>query len=137
MSYLSKSYLIDSAGPDFHYVWPAVIFFLLMGMLATTYAYPVEQQNNKRAPLTRMARKVQTWAWTLAVVGLVLIAFRVADARIPFAESRLLLYLVSLGFLVLLGYVVWFLRFVLPDKNAAYEANLLRRQYAPRSRRRR
>lgn len=137
MNFFSRQYLIDPPGPSFHYVWPAVVFFLLMGMLATTYAYYVGETNNKRAPVTRTAQRVQAIAWTLAVVGLLLIGFRVGDARIPLVESRLLLYLVALGYVALLAYVVWFLRVVLPAKNAAYEQTLLRRQYHPRARARR
>jgi len=135
--FLSGQYLIDPAGPNFHFVWPAVLFFVLMGVLSTTYTYFVAETNNKRAPITRMASRVQTIAWTLAVLGLILIGFRVGDARIPVVGSRIVLYLVALGFLALLGYVVWFLYSVLPQKNAAYERMLLRRQYQPRSRRRR
>jgi hypothetical protein len=33
--------------------------------------------------------------------------------------------------------VLWWMRVVLPQKNAAYEERLLRRQYQPRARRRR
>jgi vacuolar-type H+-ATPase subunit I/STV1 len=137
VGYLSPQYLIHPGGPNFHFVWPAVLFFLLMGMLATTYAYFVEETNNKRAPMTRMARRVQSICWTLAVIGLILIGFRVGDARIPLVGSRLLLYIVALGFVGALAYVLYFLRFVLPQKNAAYELTLLRRQYQPRTKRRR
>jgi hypothetical protein len=135
--FLTSQYLIDPAGPNFHFVWPAVLFFILMGMVGSTYCYFVEESNHKRAPITRMARRVQTAGWTLAVCGLILIGFRVGDARIPFVASRLVLYLVALGFAALGAYAVWFIRFVLPEKNAAYEQSLLRRQYQPRSRRRR
>jgi hypothetical protein len=137
VGYLSGQYLIDPAGPNFRFVWPAVLFFVLMPMLGSIYCYLVEETNHKRAPITRMARRIQTIAWTLAVVGLVLIGFRVGDARIPIVASRVVLYLVALGFIALAGYVLWFMRFVLPEKNAAYEQTQLRRQYQPRSRRRR
>jgi len=135
--YLSGQYLIDPAGPSFHFVWPAVLFFVLMGMAGSTYCYFVEETNNKRAPITRMARRVQAIGWTLTVIGLVLIGFRVGDARLPLVGSRIVLYVVALGFVAVLGYVLWFLQVVLPEKNAAYEQSLLRRQYQPRSRRRR
>lgn len=137
MRYLTTQYLIDPAGPNFHFVWPAVLFFALMAMAGSSYCYLVEETNHKRAPITRMARKVQTAGWTLALLGIVLIAFRVGDARIPVVSSRLVLYVVALGFVAVAAYVLWFLRFVLPQKNAAYEQTLLRRQYQPRSRRRR
>lgn len=137
MRYLTGQYLINPAGPNFHFVWPAVLFFLVMPMIGSTYCYLVEETNHKRAPVTRMARKVQAIGWTLAVIGLILIGFRVGDARIPVVASRLVLYLVALGFVAVAAYVLWFLRFVLPEKNAAYEQTLLRRQYQPRSRRRR
>ena len=136
MRFLSGQYLIDAAGPNFHFVWPAVIFFLLMGMLSTTYSYFVGETNNKRAPITRMAARVQSIAWTLAVIGLVLIGFRVGDARIPVVGSRIVLYVVALGFAALAAYVLWFAYRVLPEKNAAYERTLLKRAYQPRSRRR-
>lgn len=129
--------MIDPAGPSFHFVWPAVLFFVLMAMVGTTYCYFVSETNNKRAPITRMSQKVQTVGWTLAVVGLILIGFRVGDAQIPLVGSRLVLYIVALGFVGLLGYVLWWRRIVLPRKNAAYEERLLRRQYQPRTRRRR
>lgn len=137
VGYLSGQYLIDPAGPAFRFVWSAVLFFPLMAMLGSLYCYFVEETSHKRAPITRMARKVQTIGWTLAVAGLILIGFRVGDARIPLVASRLVLYLVALGFMALAVYVLWFLRFVLPEKNAAYEQTLLRRQYQPRARRRR
>ena len=70
MPYLSGQYLIDPAGPNFHYVWPAAIFFPLCAMLATCYAYFTAEANNKRAPITRMAQRVQGIAWAIAVVGL-------------------------------------------------------------------
>jgi hypothetical protein len=135
--YLTGQYLIDPAGPNFHFVWPAVLFFILMPIIGSVYSYLVEETNHKRAPITRMARKVQTAGWSLGIIGLSLIGFRVGDARIPVVASRLVLYLVALGFVALAIYVLWFLRFVLPEKNAAYEQTLLRRQYQPRSRRRR
>ncbi len=137
MKFLSVQYLIDPAGPKFHFVWPAVLFFLLMGMVATTAAYFVAETNNRRAPLTRMVRRVQTIAWTLAVIGLILIGFRVGDASIPVVGSRIVLYVVALGFIALAAYVAWFVYRVLPEKNAAYERMQLRRAYHPRSRRRR
>jgi TRAP-type C4-dicarboxylate transport system permease large subunit len=135
--YLSGQYLIDPAGPSFHFVWPAILFFVLMAMVGTTYCYFVSETNNKRAPITRMSQKVQTIGWTLAVVGLILIGFRVGDAQLPLVGSRLVLYIVALGFVALLAYVLWWMRVVLPQKNAAYEERLLRRQYQPRARRRR
>jgi vacuolar-type H+-ATPase subunit I/STV1 len=137
VSYLSGQYLLDPAGPTFHFVWPALVFFLLMGMAGTTYAYFVGETNNKRAPITRMASRVQTIGWTIAVIGLILIGFRVGDAHIPLVGSRLALYIVALGYVALAIYAAWFIRVVLPRKNAAYEQTLLRRQYQPRSRRRR
>jgi vacuolar-type H+-ATPase subunit I/STV1 len=137
VSYLSGHYLLDPAGTNFRFLWPAVLFFLLMGMAATLYSYFVYETNNKRAPITRMSQRVQGIAWTLAVVGLILIGFRKGDAQIPLVGSRLILYLVALGFLALLAYVLWWLRVVLPQKNAAYQERLLRRQYQPRARRRR
>jgi vacuolar-type H+-ATPase subunit I/STV1 len=135
--YLSGHYLFDPAGPSFHFVWPAVIFFILMGMVGTTYCYLVSETNNKRAPITRMSQRIQAIAWTLTVIGLILIGFRVGDAQIPVVESRVILYIAAVGFLALLVYVLWWMRFVLPRKNAAYEERLLRRQYQPRARRRR
>jgi TRAP-type C4-dicarboxylate transport system permease large subunit len=135
--YLSGQYLIDPAGPSFHFVWPAILFFVLMAMVGTTYCYFVSETNNKRAPITRMSQKVQTIGWTLAVVGLILIGFRVGDAQLPLVGSRLVLYIVALGFVALLAYVLWWMRVVLPQKNAAYEERLLRLQYQPRARRRR
>ena len=137
MQYLSGQYLIDPAGPSFHFVWPAVIFFVLCAMLATTCTYFVAETNNKRAPITRMVRRVQGFAWTIAVIGLILIGFRVGDARLPLVGSRLVLYIVALGFVALVAYVLLFLRVQLPKLNAEYESRLLRRQYQPRSRRRR
>ena len=137
MKYLSGQYLLGPAGPSFHFVWPAVLFFVLMAMAGTTYCYFVSESNNKRAPITRMSQRVQTIGWTLTVIGLILIGFRVGDAQIPLVESRLVLYIIALGFLALLGYVLWWMRVVLPRKNAAYEERLLRRQYQPRARRRR
>ena len=110
---------------------------MLMGMIGTTYAYFVGETNNKRAPVTRMASRVQTIGWTIAVVGLILIGFRVGDAHIPLVGARLALYIVALAYLGLAAYVVWFVRVVLPRKNAAYEQTLLKRQYQPRTRRRR
>lgn len=136
MRYLSGQYLLNPAGPRFHFLWPAVLFFILMGLAAMTYSYFVEETNNKRAPISRMARRVQSVAWTIAVVGLILIGFRMGDAQIPVLESRLALYVVALGFVALLVYVLCFLRFTLPKRNAAYETTLLRRQYQPRRRRR-
>jgi len=135
--YLSGQYLIDPAGPSFHFVWPAVLFFVLMAMAGTTYCYFVAETNNKRAPITRLSQRVQTIGWTLTVVGLILIGFRVGDARIPLVGSRLVLYIVALADVALLGYVLWWIRYVLPKKNAAYQERLLRRQYQPRARRRR
>jgi TRAP-type C4-dicarboxylate transport system permease large subunit len=135
--YLSGQYLIDPAGPSFHFVWPAILFFVLMAMVGTTYCYFVSETNNKRAPITRMSQKVQTIGWTLAVVGLILIGFRVGDAQLPLVGSRLVLYIVALGFVALLAYVLWWMRVVLPQENVAYEERLLRRQYQPRARRRR
>ncbi|HEX6511309.1 MAG TPA: hypothetical protein VF157_03355 [Chloroflexota bacterium] len=135
MSFFSRQYLLDAAGPNFHFVWPAVLFFLLMGVLATTYCYFVGETNNRRAPVTRMADRVQAISWTLAVIGLILIGFREGDAHIPVVQSRLLLFLVALGFVALAGYAAWWTRTVLPEKNAAYEQRLLRRQYQPRRRR--
>ncbi|HLY67355.1 MAG TPA: hypothetical protein VKU60_17590 [Chloroflexota bacterium] len=135
--FLSGQYLIDPAGPIFHFVWPALLFFLLLAMVGTTFCYFVEETNNKRAPITRMAQRVQAFGWTLAVIGLILIGFRVGDARIPLVGSRIVLYADAFGFVVLAGYVLWFLKFVLPQKNAAYEERLLKRQYQPRARRRR
>ena len=137
MRYLSGQYLIDPAGPTFHFVLPAILFFVLMAMIGTTYCYAVSETNNKRAPVTRMSQRVQTIGWTLTVIGLILIGFRWGDARIPLVGSRLVLYIVALGFVALLGYVLWWMRCVLPQKNAAYEERLLRRQYQPRARRRR
>jgi vacuolar-type H+-ATPase subunit I/STV1 len=134
---LSGQYLIDPAGPSFHFVWPAVLFFILMGMAATTYCYFVSETNNKRAPITRMAQRAQSIAWVVAVVGLALIGFRVGDAHIPIVGSRLVLYIAALGFVALAVYVAWFLRYVRPAKDAAYQQTLLRRQYQPRSRRKR
>ncbi len=135
MKFLSGQYLLDPApgGSAYHYIWPALLFFVLMGMLASTYAYYVGETNNKRAPITRMSQRVQGIAWTLAVVGLVVIGFRWGEAAIPLVRSRLLLYLVGLGYVALLGYLIYFLRVVLPQKNAAYEQTLLRRQYHPRA----
>jgi hypothetical protein len=135
--YLSGQYLIDPAGPNFHYVWPAAIFFPLCAMLATCYAYFTAEANSKRAPITRMAQRVQGIAWAIAVVGLAIIGLRKGDAAIPFVQSRLAMYIVALCFVGLAGYVVWWVRFELPKLNAAYEATLLRRHYQPRSRRRR
>lgn len=106
-------------------------------MAATTYCYVVSETNNKRAPITRMSQRVQTIGWTLAIVGLILIGFRWGDAHIPIVGTRLVLYIVALGFVALLAYVLWWMRFVLPQKNAAYQERLLRRQYQPRARRRR
>ncbi len=139
MKYLSGQYLLDPAPGDagFHFVIPAILFFLLMGMVGTTYCYVVSETNNKRAPLTRMAQRVQTIGWILAFVGLVLIGMRWGGAQIPVVRSRLVLYLAGLGFVALAVYVAWFLVRVLPAKNAAYQQTLLRRQYQPRSRRRR
>jgi len=135
VKYLSGQYLLDPApgGSSFHYLWPALLFFVLMGMLASTYAYYVGETNNKRAPITRMSQRVQGIAWTLAILGLLVIGCRWGDASIPVVRSRLLTYILALGFLALLGYVLWFLQVVLPRKNAAYEQTLLRRQYHPRS----
>ncbi len=135
MNYLSGAYLLSPAAPQFRFVWPAVLFFLTMAMLSTTLAYLVEQQNYKRAPITRKVGQIRTWAWSIAIVGLVLIGFRVGGAAIPWIESRLLLYLVALCYLGLAGYLAYFLRYVLPKKNEAYEATRLRRQYQPRRRR--
>ena len=136
MSYLSTQYLLSPAG-GFHHVWPAVIFFPLCAMLATGYAYFTGEANNKRAPITRMASRVQGIAWTIARIGLALIALRWGEASIPFVNARLPMYVAALAFVVLALYVVWFIRVQLPKLNAAYEATLLRRQYQPRSRRRR
>jgi hypothetical protein len=66
----------------------------------------------------------------------VLIGFRMGDARIPLLESRIVLYLVALGLVALVAYVLWFLRFVLPEREEAYQQLQLRRQYQPRARRR-
>ena len=106
-------------------------------MLASSYAYFVGELNNKRAPITRMAGRVQGIAWTVAIIGVLLIGFRVGDAQIPLIGSRLVLYLVALCFLGLVLYVGWWLRYELPRRNAAYEATRLKRQYLPRSKRRR
>jgi hypothetical protein len=132
VKFFSGQYLLDPAGPSFHYVWPALLFFLLMGMIGTTYAYYVGETNNKRAPITRMSQRIQAVAWTLTVVGLLLIGFRIGDARIPLVGSRLILFLAGLGYVAVLGYLVYFLRVVLPRKDAAYQQTLLRRQYHPR-----
>jgi hypothetical protein len=136
VSYLSTQYLLNPAG-TFHYVWPAIIFFPLCAMLATCYAYFIGEANNKRAPITRMANRVQGIAWTIAVIGLAVIALRWGEASIPFVNARLPMYIVAFAFVVLALYAVWFVRVRLPKLNAAYEATLLRRQYQPRSRRRR
>jgi len=136
VKFLSGQHLVDPAGPGFHFVWPAVVFFVLMGMAATTYCYIVSETNNRRAPITRMAQRVQTIAWILAVIGLLLIGLRVGDAHIPVLEARLVLYLVVLAYVALAAYLIWFLARVLPAKNAAYQQTLLRRQYQPRARRR-
>lgn len=137
MRYLSGQYLLGPAGPNFHFLWPALLYFVFMAMAATTYCYVVSETNNKRAPITRMSQRVQTIGWTLAIVGLILIGFRWGDAHIPIVGTRLVLYIVALGFVALLAYVLWWMRFVLPQKNAAYQERLLRRQYQPRARRRR
>jgi hypothetical protein len=133
VDFLSVQYLLTPAGPNFHFVWPALLFFVLMGFLGSTFCYYIGETNNKRAPLTRTAQRVQGLAWTLTAIGLLLIGFRVGDARIPLVGSRLVLYLVGLGYLAVLGYLIWFLQVVLPQKNAAYEQTLLRRQYHPRA----
>ena len=137
MQYLSGQYLIDPAGQSFHFILPAVIFFVLCAMLATTWTYFVAATNNKRAPIARMARRVQGIAWTIAIIGLILIGFRWGGAALPLVRSRLVLYIVALGFVALGAYVLLFLRLQLPKLNADYESRLLRRQYQPRSRRRR
>lgn len=137
MNYLSGQYLLGPAGPTFHFLWPALLFFVTMGMVASTYCYVVSESNNKRAPITRMSQRVQAIGWTLAIVGLILIGFRWGDAQIPVVGTRLVLYLVALGFVALLAYVLGWMRFVLPQKNAAYQERLLRRQYQPRARRKR
>ena len=136
MGYLSADYLLQPASGDFRFLWPALVFFVLCPLIATCYGYFVDQTNNKRAPVTRMAQRVTGIAWVMGVIGLVLVLFRWGDAHIPLVGSRLLMYLAALAFAVLLAYVLWFLRYELPKRNAAYESTLLRRQYQPRSRRR-
>ncbi|MHB8619164.1 MAG: hypothetical protein ACYDAG_06275 [Chloroflexota bacterium] len=136
MHYLSFQYLFGPAGPNFRFVWPAVLFFLFLAMASTTYAYYVGEVNNKRAPLTRTSRRVRTAAWIITLIGLILIGFREGNASIPLAESRFPLYVTAFAYVVLGGYLTYFLRVVLPKKNAAYEMTLLRRQYMPRRRRR-
>ena len=137
MSYLSGDYLLGSAGGYFRYIVPAIIFFPMMAMAGTLFAYYIGQVNNKRAPITRMANRVQTIGWTIAIIGLVIVAFRWGDAHIPLVSTRLAMYVAALAFAVLAGYVVYFIRVVLPQKDAAYQQTQLRRQYQPRARRRR
>lgn len=136
MSYLSGHYLFDPAGA-FHFALPAVVFFVLMGMVGTLYCYCVSEVNNKRAPITRMSQRIQATGWIITVIGLILIGCRWGGAQIPLVQSRIMLYIAGLGFVALFAYVLWWLRFVLPAKNAAYQERLLRRQYQPRARRRR
>ncbi len=130
-------YLLDPAGPGFRFAWTWVALFLLMGMLATVYSYAVQQTNHKLAPITRMSKRVRSIAWTIVAIGLVVVGMRAGEAQLPLVQSRLLLYLLALSFLGLAGYVVYFMRRVLPKHNAAYEQSLIRRQYMRPAKRKR
>ncbi|MDE3074083.1 MAG: hypothetical protein KGJ86_01525 [Chloroflexota bacterium] len=137
MSYFSRQYLLDPAGPRFHYVWPWLILFVFMGMLATTYAYWVAEEHHKRAPITRMSRRIRSIAWSVALVGLALIGLRVGDAQLPIVQSRLVLYLLALSYAGLAAFLAYYVSVVVPRLDAAHQVAMLRRQYIPRSKRRR
>ncbi|HUZ78214.1 MAG TPA: hypothetical protein VMV93_11600 [Chloroflexota bacterium] len=130
-------YVLDPAPPAFRYLWPWVVFLVLVPMAGTTLAYLMEERHHKLAAIARVAKRLRDACWVLAMVGLILIGLRVGDAQLPLVRSRIVLYAVAVAYLAMAIWFGYYSAVVAPRLDAAHQEKLLRRQYLRSSRRKR
>jgi hypothetical protein len=113
-----------------------VVAFFAVWLIASIYIYYFRRRifagNGARiGVVTRHG----SWAITIGIIGLFLLAVRYAG--IPYLDIRFLLYLAVLGTFAFAGYIAYYLRRHYPAQVQAVRAEQVRRRYTPNRKKKR
>jgi len=112
-----------------------VVFFLLW-TIASIVLYRFRRRIfTGNGALIGVATRFGSWAITIGVIGLVLLAVRYAG--IPYLDMRFLLYLTGVAAIAFVGFIAFYLRRRYPSQLAAVRQHEVRRRYSPNRKKRR
>lgn len=136
-SLLDPQYMLQPPYQD-EIVGPASLIFLgifAVGFIVATFLYlrPPARVRAHGLRLRLSQRIANALMWTFGI-GLVFFGFRALG--LPFLGWRLWTYVTALALVVVVGYILYYLRTSYPKELAGYEAQQLKRYYQQRNRRR-
>jgi hypothetical protein len=113
-----------------------LVAFFVLWTAASIYLYRFRRRIfASNGALIGVATRYGSWAITIGVIGLLLLAVRYAG--IPYLDMRFLLYLSLVATVAFVGFIAIYLRRRYPAQIAAVRAHEVRRRYAPNRKKRR